>query len=94
MAKKKTHKIKDTIINILIAWIVGFFLFTFIIGGAAMNGYISAGHYFVGVRGDEVKEVSKTIWYISYIWSTGYFVLFIPGLICIKCIEVIKRKHK
>lgn len=62
---------------------IGFFLFSMIVGGSAVNGYQEAGKYFVGEHGTYV-EVSETIWIISSIleilfwfFILGTFVIFI-----------------
>ncbi len=56
--------------------ILGFFVFSMIIGGSAGIGYQEAGKYFVGEHGNYV-EVSKIIWAISSIWGILFWV-FIP----------------
>ena len=77
----KTKRIKgDIIITLWISFgvmiILGFFLFSMIIGGSAGNGYQDAGRFFVGEHGIYV-EVSKTIWTISRVWGI-LFSIFIP----------------
>jgi len=70
----------DIFITLWIAFgvivILGFFVFSMIIGGSAGNGYLEAGKYFVGDHGNYV-EVSKTIWETSNIWGI-FFWIFIP----------------
>ena len=56
--------------------ILGFFVFTMIIGGTAGSGYQEGGRYFVCEHSDTV-EVSKMVWQISRIWGI-LFSLFIP----------------
>ena len=63
-------------ISLGVAIILFFFIFSFYIGGSAINGYIEAGKYFVTEHGS-VSEVSKTIWTISKI-SEILFWVFIP----------------
>ena len=73
-----------TVWNICCAIVlIGFFVFSMIVGGSAVNGYQEAGKYFVGEHGTYV-EVSETIWIISNIleilfwfFILGTFVIFI-----------------
>lgn len=75
---------KKNKINILLCFwnsigiviIVGFFLYGFIIGGAASQGYRDAGAHFVGNHG-EFTQVSEAIYYISYAWEILFWI-FIP----------------
>ena len=53
--------------------ILGFFVFSMIIGGSAGNGYQAAGKYFVGEHGSYM-EVSKTIWLISSIYEILFWI--------------------
>ena len=53
--------------------ILGFFVFSMIIGGSAGNGYQEAGKYFVGEHGSYI-EVSKTIWLISSIYEILFWI--------------------
>ena len=53
--------------------ILGFFVFSMIIGGSAGNGYQEAGKYFVGEHGSYM-EVSKTIWLISSIYEILFWI--------------------
>lgn len=53
--------------------ILGFFVFSMIIGGNAFLGYIENGHYFVGEHGQYV-EVSETLWLISSVWTTLFWI--------------------
>jgi hypothetical protein len=46
------------------------------IGGAALNGYVSAGHYFVCEHGHCV-EVSSSAWHYSYWLGHASFASFI-----------------
>ena len=70
----------DIFITLWIAFgvivILGFFVFSMIIGGSAGNGYLEAGKYFVGDHSNYV-EVPKAIWEISNIWGI-FFWIFIP----------------
>ena len=77
----KKQKAKSSIfisiwISLGVAIILFFFIFSFCIGGSAMNGYIEAGKYFV-TEHSSVTEVSKTIWTVSKI-SEILFWGFIP----------------
>lgn len=56
--------------------ILGFFVFSMIIGGSAGLGYQENGRFFVCDHA-EVVEVSKTIWEISNIWGVLFWI-FIP----------------
>ena len=56
--------------------ILGFFVFSMIIGGSAGNGYQETGKYFVGEHGNCV-EVSETIWIISSVFEILFWI-FIP----------------
>lgn len=56
--------------------ILGFFVFSIIIGGTAGNGYQENGNFFVSNHAD-VVEVSKMIWGISSIWGILFWI-FIP----------------
>lgn len=53
--------------------IIGFLLFSMIIGGSAGLGYQENGHYFVRNHGD-VVEVSEAVWTISGIWEILFWV--------------------
>ena len=53
--------------------ILGFFVFSAIIGGNAFIGYIENGHYFVGNHGEYV-EVSETLWLICGVWGTLFWI--------------------
>lgn len=59
-----------------IAVILGFFVFSVIIGGNAGNGYQENGHFYVASHGD-IVEVSKVIWNISNVWEVLFWI-FIP----------------
>ena len=73
--KEKRNK-GDIFISLWIALgviiILGFFVFSMVIGGSAGLGYQENGHFFVRDH-SEVVEVSKTIWEISYIWGIFAF---------------------
>ncbi len=56
--------------------ILGFFVFSLIIGGSAGLGYQENGHFFVRDHAD-VVEVSEVIWTISRIWGILFWI-FIP----------------
>ena len=77
--KEKTNK-GDVLIILWIIFgvmiILGFFVFSMIIGGTAGSGYIDGGRYFVCEHSNTV-EVSNMVWYISRIWGI-LFSLFIP----------------
>ena len=74
---KPIRKKGDLIITLWIAFgvivILGFFVFSMIIGGSAGNGYQEAGKYFVGEHGTYV-EVSETIWTISSIFEILFWI--------------------
>ena len=56
--------------------ILGFFVFSMIIGGSAGLGYQENGRFFVCDHA-EVVEVSKILWEISNIWGILFWI-FIP----------------
>ncbi len=56
--------------------VLGFFVFSMIIGGSAGLGYQENGHFFVRDHA-EVVEVSEVIWTISRIWGILFWI-FIP----------------
>ena len=77
--KDKRNK-SDVFLSLWIAFgvivILGFFVFSMVIGGSAGLGYQENGHFFVRDH-SEVVEVSKIIWEISYIWGIVFWI-FIP----------------
>ena len=77
--KEKRNK-GDIFISLWIALgviiILGFFVFSMIIGGSAGNGYQENGQYFVRDHA-EIVEVSKTLWVISSVWGILFWI-FIP----------------
>lgn len=56
--------------------ILGFFVFSMIIGGSAGLGYQENGRYFVRDHAD-IVEVSESVWSISRIWGILFWI-FIP----------------
>ena len=76
MKKDKTNVLLCFWNAIGIVIIVGFFLYGLIIGGFASLGYFDANAYFVGSHG-EYTHVSKSIYYISYVWEILFWI-FIP----------------
>ena len=56
--------------------VVGFLVFTMIIGGGAGLGYQESGRFFVRNHAD-IVEVSETIWTISRVWGILFWI-FIP----------------
>ena len=70
----------DMLITLWIAFgvtvILGFFVFSAIIGGDALNGYQENGQYFVTAH-ENVAQVSKATWTVSKVWGI-LFYLFIP----------------
>ena len=69
--------------EIISAWLVlgitillGFFVFSMIIGGSAELGYQENGRFFVCDHA-EITEVSKEIWIISRVWSILFWI-FLP----------------
>ncbi len=94
---KKKSDLLISVWNVLgVAIILGFFIFSMIIGGTAQNGYIADGMYFVCEHSDTV-QVSECIWHISYIWGV-LFWLFIPltpiGAYLISYIEEKSERRK
>ena len=72
--KRNKGNILITLWNTLgIIIILGFFVFSTIIGGSAGNGYQEAGKCFVGEHGTYV-EVSETIWTISSIYEILFWI--------------------
>lgn len=59
-----------------IAIILGFFVFSAIIGGDALNGYQENGQYFVTAH-ESVAQVSNVTWIVSKTWGILFYV-FIP----------------
>ena len=57
-----------------ISVILGFFCFSAIIGGSALNGYIENGSFFVRSH-SSVVEVSKTVFTISKVWNVLFYIL-------------------
>jgi len=75
--KKNKSDILITLWNSIgIIIILGFFLFSMIIGGSAGLGYQENGRFFVRVHAD-IVEVSEIIWTISRIWESLFWI-FIP----------------
>ena len=70
----------DVIITLWIIFgvmiILGFFVFSMIIGGSAGLGYQENGRFFVRDHA-RVVEVSKILWEISNIWGILFWI-FIP----------------
>ena len=70
----------DTLITLWITFgvtvILGFFVFSAIIGGDALNGYQENGQYFVTAH-ENFAQVSKATWIVSKAWGI-LFYLFIP----------------
>ena len=74
--KNKSDLFISLWIGIGITFVLGFFVFSMIIGGSAGNGYQEAGKYFLGEHSSYI-EVSKTIWTISRIWGIAFWI-FVP----------------
>ena len=76
---KKTYSLITLWIVLGVAIVLGNFVFSFIIGGSAMNGYVESGSYFIISKftDDLYIEVSKTIWIISKVWGFLFYI-FIP----------------
>ena len=77
--------------------ILGFFVFSIIIGGTAGNGYQENGQFFVRDHAD-VVQVSEIIWKISSIWGILFwiFILLTPiGAFVISTIQdkIERRKN-
>lgn len=71
------------------AVILGFFVFTMLIGGSALLGHQDNGHFFVRDHAD-VVEVSALIWKISYVWG----IVFLIFILLIPVVEVVIAKLK
>ena len=56
--------------------VLGYFVFSMIIGGSAELGYQENGHFFVAAHANLV-EVSEIIWTISRVWGILFWI-FIP----------------
>ena len=56
--------------------ILGFFVFSAIIGGDALNGYQENGQYFVTAH-ESVAQVSNVTWIVIKTWGILFYV-FIP----------------
>ncbi len=76
LKKSKTNIVIFIWVSLGMAIILFFFLFSFCIGGSAMNGYREAGRYFVTSH-ENVSEVSETVWRVSQIAGVLFWV-FIP----------------
>ena len=80
MAYQKTIGKKSLLITIwnALGWIIilGFFVFSAVIGGSAGLGYQEGERYFVGNHGD-YTEVSQTVWKISTVLEILFWI-FIP----------------
>ena len=76
MKKNKSDILITLWLAICVIVILGFFVFSAIIGGTAWNGYQENGQYFV-CNHAEIVEVSKTIWVISSVWGILFWI-FIP----------------
>lgn len=76
MKKKRTNILIFIWYALGISIILFFFIFSFFIGGDAVNGYCEAGKYFVSNHGN-ITEVSKAIWIVSKV-SVILAWIFIP----------------
>jgi hypothetical protein len=58
---------------------LAFTIYSSYLGGAALNGYVTAGHYFVCEHGHCV-EVSSSAWQLSswlgYAWFAAFVLMF------------------
>ncbi|MBQ8551102.1 MAG: hypothetical protein IJ426_07180 [Clostridia bacterium] len=75
--------------------VLGYFVFSFIIGGSAANGYQLDGQFFVCAHSDGVA-VSKVVWMISKVWGV-LFSIFIPltpigAFVISKILEKMERR--
>jgi len=97
MQKKSDKNVILTLWNALgITVLVGFFLFSAIVGGSTGQGYEEGGKYFVGEHGN-YTEVSQTVFIISGILETLFWI-FIPltplgGFLIAHIQERIERKR-
>lgn len=71
--------------------IVGFFVFSVIIGGTAGNGYQENGRFFVRDHAD-VVQVSEIIWIISSIWEILFWIFILLAPIDAFVISTIQDK--
>ncbi|MBE6645233.1 MAG: hypothetical protein E7612_07665 [Ruminococcaceae bacterium] len=89
MKKSRKYKLMTAWNVFCIVVILGFFVFSMVIGGSAGLGYQENGRYFVANHG-QIIEVTRTVWRISRIWEIAFFV-FTPimplGAFCISKIE-------
>ena len=85
-------------ITLCVIVILGFFVFSMIIGGSAGLGYQENGRFFVRYHAD-VVEVTEFIWTISRIWGILFwiFILLTPiGAFAISHIQekIERRKNR
>lgn len=76
--------------------VLGYFVFSFIIGGSAANGYQLDGQFFVCAHSDGVA-VSKVVWMISKVWGVLFsiFILLTPiGAFAISNIQQMIERRK
>ncbi len=66
---------------VIILFIVGFYIFSQVIGGTALLGNNEDGAFFVGNHG-ELIEVSELAWHISKIWELAVWTLYALFFCC------------
>ena len=88
---KKNMAVAVKIICISIMLI--FFLFSMIVGGNAGLGYEENGKYFVGNHGD-FAEVSKSVWAVSCVLETLFWVSVPTMIISEYFIAKLKNKNE
>lgn len=102
MSERKIRKMQSAVLSI---WnilgsgvILGFFLFSFVIGGSAMNGFREGNTFFVGEHGI-YTQVSASSWNVSYTWGILFwaFLFLTPlGAFLISRIfeKILRRKNR
>lgn len=92
--KKTKLEILLTVWNVIgIFSVVGFILFSIFIGGSAFHGYCEGGIYYVGDHGI-MKETSKMIYEISFIWGVLFWMFIFLTPIGAFLISRIDEKNK
>lgn len=78
---------------ILMAVIIGFFIFYAFIGGSAISGCVEDSRYYVADHGT-LTEVSETVWYISLAWGYSFFIIFLADIVLNVWINSVKQKNR
>lgn len=82
---KPTNKFQKVCLLLFTLAIVNFILFfiiSLIIGGTAISGFVSDGHYYVKDHG-KITETSSFVWYFSKIHSISVFITHPVGIIAV-----------